>query len=71
MKYNSNNSGIFPFVKRIVAFGDIHGDFNTLINDLKKSNKINNNYDWIAGNTYLVQTGDILDSKNRGGGLWK
>lgn len=71
MKYNSNNSGIFPLVKRIVAFGDIHGDFNALINVLKKANIINNNYDWIAGNTYLVQTGDILDSKNRGGGLWK
>ena len=71
MKYNSKNSGIFPLVKRIVAFGDIHGDFNALINVLKKANIINNNYDWIAGNTYLVQTGDILDSKNRGGGLWK
>ncbi len=73
MKYNNNNNnnnGIFPFVKRIVAIGDIHGDFDTLTNILKKANIINDKLEWIAGNTYLVQTGDILDSKNRGG-RWK
>ena len=67
MKYYNN--GIFPSVKRIVAFGDIHGDFDTLVKLLTKAYIINNKLEWIAGNTYLVQTGDITDSKNRGG-IW-
>lgn len=47
--------------KRIVAIGDIHGDFEALINILYDSQVIDKNGKWIANDTFLVQTGDIFD----------
>ena len=64
------NYGMYPAVKRIVAIGDIHGDYEVLIYVLKRLNIINDNLNWIAGNTYLVQLGDIVDGKARIGN-WK
>ena len=64
------HNGMFPSVKRIVAIGDIHGDFQILLKVLKKLGIINNENNWIAGNTYLVQLGDIVDGRSRIG-EWK
>jgi hypothetical protein len=51
---------------RVVAFGDIHGDYNLLIRLLKLSNVVKINDDgklkWIGGKTYIVQVGDQIDS---------
>jgi hypothetical protein len=59
--------GIFRPVKRIVAIGDIHGDFESLKIILLKSNVINSNNAWIGGGTYVVQVGDQLDGLTRVG----
>ena len=68
-KYNEIFSyyqkGIYSNVKKIVAFGDIHGDYEAFITVLKKGNIINNNNDWIGGTIHVVQVGDILDRKSR------
>lgn len=51
--------------KRIVAFGDIHGDYRLAINLLTSARLIaikNDKIVWIGGDTYVVQVGDQLDS---------
>ena len=59
------HNGMIPPVKRIVAIGDIHGDFQILLKVLKKLGIINKENQWIAGNTYLVQLGDVVDGRAR------
>ncbi|GAA5896092.1 uncharacterized protein JCM6883_001709 [Sporobolomyces salmoneus] len=46
---------------RIVAIGDIHGDFPALTKILRKAELIDLRGQWIGGQTILVQTGDIVD----------
>lgn len=53
---------VLPAVKRIVAIGDIHGDFNYLIHLLKIGNVIDKNNKWAGGSTYVVQLGDQIDN---------
>lgn len=55
---------ILPAVPRLIALGDIHGDYNLAIDMLKKANLIdlsNGNITWIGGNTVVVQVGDQID----------
>lgn len=58
-------------VDRIIAMGDVHGDFQYLIELLKiarvlKENNVNNDnkveYEWIGGKTHVVQLGDQIDN---------
>lgn len=53
-------------VDTIVAFGDIHGDYDLAVDMLEsaklvKYNKDDQDYDWVGGNTYVVQVGDQVD----------
>jgi hypothetical protein len=48
-------------VERIVAVGDVHGDFDQFVKALRAGGVIDANENWIAGKTHLVQTGDVLD----------
>jgi len=47
--------------KRIVAVGDVHGDFKKLIRVLRHAKLINKNNDWIGTDSILVQIGDLTD----------
>ena len=47
--------------KRIIAIGDLHGDFNLLINALRLAKVIDNDNNWTGGETVVVQVGDQLD----------
>jgi len=47
--------------KRVVAIGDIHGDWRALVYCLLAANVIDNNGKWIGKNTYVVQLGDCTD----------
>ena len=51
--------------RRIIVIGDIHGDFNALLESLYKARVINNNGNWIGKNTIVVQLGDQLDKAER------
>lgn len=55
---------VLPPVKRIIAMGDIHGDFNLAVNFFKLASLINNQMEWIAQppDTIVVQVGDQIDS---------
>lgn len=59
----SRNSS-FKDVGRIVAIGDLHGNFGGFCKILLKTGLINRYGHWIAQDTHLIQLGDIL---GRGG----
>lgn len=46
---------------RLVAIGDVHGDYKATKKVLKLAGVLDNNQNWIGGDTVLVQTGDQLD----------
>lgn len=48
-------------VDRVVAIGDLHGDYGQYIEVMKSAGLIDNNGKWGGGETHLVQTGDITD----------
>ena len=48
---------------KIIAIGDLHGDYQIFIKVLQMCNLINKNLDWIGKDTYVVQLGDTLDGK--------
>ena len=64
-------SSSLPSVKRIIVFGDIHGDYNLALLFLLTSgvikinntntNKNKNKIEWIGGKTVIVQVGDQID----------
>ncbi|MFQ6038165.1 MAG: metallophosphoesterase [Candidatus Aminicenantales bacterium] len=56
---------IWENVEKIVAVGDIHGDFDNFVKILKRKGLVDENMDWAGGTTHLVQTGDIIDRGNR------
>lgn len=48
-------------VERIVAIGDLHGDYANYMATLKAAGLVNSKGKWSGGKTHLVQTGDIPD----------
>ncbi|ARF10601.1 metallophosphatase/phosphoesterase [Hokovirus HKV1] len=47
--------------RRIIAIGDLHGDYDLTIKILLLSKVIDNNLNWIGKDTVIVQTGDKVD----------
>ncbi len=52
---------IWSDVRRIVAIGDVHGDYDQLLAVLKMADLIDGRGKWIGKESHLVQTGDIPD----------
>ena len=52
--------------QRIIAIGDLHGDFNVLLIALFKAGLIDMKGHWIGGDTVVIQVGDVLDKGGRG-----
>ena len=50
-----------PFHDRIVAVGDVHGNYDGLVSVLRETALIDDTNRWIGGSTLLVQVGDLLD----------
>lgn len=51
----------FDGVARIVAVGDVHGDYAQFVLVLQQAGVIDAKSKWIGGKTHLVQTGDVPD----------
>ncbi len=51
----------FDGVKRIIAVGDVHGDFDRFAQLLRDAGLIDSAQHWIGASAHLVQTGDVLD----------
>src|SRR5262245_10688082 len=54
----------FSGVERVVAVGDVHGDYAGFVWVLRAAGIIDAKERWIGGKAHLVQTGDVVD---RGG----
>lgn len=52
---------VWTGVERIVAVGDLHGDYENFVMILKGTAMVDDDLRWAAGRTHLVQTGDVLD----------
>jgi hypothetical protein len=48
-------------IEKIVAIGDLHGDYENFVTILKEVNLLDEELLWIGGSSHLVQTGDVLD----------
>lgn len=48
-------------MERIVAVGDVHGDYEQFTTLLREAGVIDEKENWIAGRTHFVQTGDVHD----------
>ena len=46
---------------RVVAVGDIHGDFDAFVSILREAGLVDPAHRWIGGAATLVQTGDFTD----------
>ncbi len=62
---------VIPPCQRIIAIGDVHGDFRALLHCLRLAKVLDKKREWIGGNTVVVQMGDQVDSKCRGGSCEK
>ncbi|MEM6703374.1 MAG: metallophosphoesterase [Acidobacteriota bacterium] len=47
--------------QRVVAVGDIHGNYEGFVEILQASDLIDDELRWVGGDTRLVQTGDVTD----------
>lgn len=52
---------VWSDVERIVAIGDIHGDYDQYIEALARNELIDDRLRWRGGETHLVQLGDVPD----------
>ena len=52
---------VFTDVPRIVAVGDVHGDYKQFVTILRQLGVIDGKSRWTGGRTHLVQTGDVPD----------
>lgn len=57
----SNHETVLKAPSKIVALGDIHGDFEALIYCLYGAGVIDSFGRWIGRDTIVVQTGDLID----------
>lgn len=59
----TDESGMYQWtgVERIVAVGDLHGDYEQYLEVLASAGLVNARGKWTGGSTHLVQTGDITD----------
>ena len=49
------------YIRRIVAVGDLHGDYDNALKVLKMADVVDANGSWTGNIDYFVQTGDIVD----------
>ena len=53
---------IFPKQRRIIVIGDLHGSLDHAISALKIALVIDDDKNWIGGDTFVIQCGDQIDS---------
>ncbi|HDY67887.1 MAG TPA: hypothetical protein ENH85_08870 [Candidatus Scalindua sp.] len=59
--YAADTQCVWTGIEKIIAVGDIHGDYKAFTKILKGTRLINGKLHWTGGKTHLVQIGDVLD----------
>jgi hypothetical protein len=57
----SPEQDVWTGIDRVVAVGDVHGDFQQFTALLRSAELIDGKNNWSGGRAHLVQTGDLLD----------
>ncbi len=52
---------VWDGVERVVAVGDIHGDYDSFVAILQDQGLVDEDVRWIGGGAHLVQLGDVMD----------
>lgn len=52
---------VLPLARRVVAIGDVHGDYAAALRAIKLAKVIDENHHWNGADTVLVQVGDQTD----------
>jgi Calcineurin-like phosphoesterase len=60
-KASTNSGSAKPFVRHIVAVGDLHGDMSNARRVLQFSGVVDEYGNWTGHADFFVQTGDIID----------
>ena len=55
------NQSVWTGVERVVAVGDVHGDYKQFVAVLRSANLLDDQDNWTGGKAHLVQTGDVVD----------
>ena len=58
---NNNIPCVWSGIEKVIAVGDIHGDFEKFIKILKGTGLTDDQLRWTGGRTHLVQLGDVMD----------
>jgi hypothetical protein len=61
LAYSADIPCVWTGIEKIIAIGDLHGDYDNFVQILKGTGLVDEGLHWAAGKTHLVQTGDILD----------
>ncbi len=59
--YAADTQCAWTGIEKIIAVGDIHGDYKAFTKILKGTGLIDGKLHWTGGKTHLVQIGDVLD----------
>ena len=59
--YSASAADVWTGIQRIVAIGDVHGDYQQFVALLRDTQLIDQRNRWTGGATHLVQLGDVLD----------
>jgi len=59
--YPSNIQCEWTGIQKIVAVGDLHGDYDSFVDILKGTKLVDQGLHWTGGKTHLVQIGDVMD----------
>ena len=60
-----NSQATWTGISRVVAVGDVDGDYEQLVTVLKSAGLIDEATNWTGGKTHLVQTGAMIDRGGR------
>jgi hypothetical protein len=58
---SSAEDTLYTGVGKVVAIGDLHGDYDQYVRALKANKLVDKKLKWIGGDIHLVQLGDVTD----------
>jgi len=59
--YASNTQCEWTGIQKIIAVGDLHGDYDSFVEILRGAGLVDKDLHWTGGKTHLVQIGDVMD----------